>query len=123
MHCFVEEASERGPGPELLAVGVTPAFRGWNWDPEGSSLKRVLATNCRRMLCVTVRREKRRVTSLVSGQRRQAAGADAGGVRGRHGSRRRGAQRPWASLAEWSSCPQGGTDRTGGGGKGPAPSA
>ena len=79
----------RGPGPESLAVGVTLAFRGWNWDSEGRSLERVLATNCQRMRCVTVRRENRRETRLVSGQR-QTAGADVGGVcPRRHGQDRR----------------------------------
>lgn len=86
------EASERGLGPESLAVSVTLAFRGWNWDPEGRSLERVLGTNCQRTLCVTVRRENRHEMRLVSAQR-QTAGADVGGVWGRHGSRRRGASR------------------------------
>ena len=57
----------RGPGPESLAVGVTLAFQGWNWDPEGHLLERVLATNCQRTSCVTVRRENRRETRLVTG--------------------------------------------------------
>lgn len=116
------EASERGLGPESLAVSVTLAFRGWNWDPEGRSLERVLGTNCQRTLCVTVRRENRREMRLVSAQR-QTAGADVVGS-GEDTAAGGGAHRGLGtSLAEQPSCPRGGMGRTGGGGKGQASSA
>lgn len=116
-------ASEGGPGPEFLAVGVTLAFRGWNRDPKGSSLERVLGTHCRRVLCVTLggRRGERQGWSVVRGGRRPGltqvgSGEDTAAGGGVHGG-------PGTSFAERSSCPRRGTDRTGGGGKGQAPSA